>query len=163
MFICKFRANAILRKRRKTLEEEAFAALESDVTRAGSLAKDLGIPRPPLFVSAPGGRARKSKDKDGKEEKEANIILRLVPILKGQKKDTLQFTIKICVSIITIITVMYYMFAWAFRSKTTISMNYAFHIADVIFALDYYFDMLQVVVTPQSKFNSNVPDIIYLF
>ena len=77
--------------------------------------------------------------------------MKIIPLLKGRNRFCMEFTVKVLVSIIAVVTVMYYIYACGFRSNTTILMNYAFHIADVVFALDYYFDMIQVVVTPQSK------------
>jgi hypothetical protein len=138
-------------KRRRTFEEEAFTALESDVMRAGSLAKDLGIPRPPLFVAAPLCRAKKALAIELAKQKDAGVVTKLVPLLKGRNRNYLELSAKIFVSLLSCVTVIFYMYACGFRSNTTIAMNYAFHLADLIFALDFGHEMIQVVITPQSK------------
>jgi len=108
--------------------------------RAGSLAKDLGIPRPPLFLTSPmSSSIVKSNPASG------------TPFLELLDSNFLLLVFRIFTACVALVAIWYYLLAIAFRSDETVILTFVFHITDIIFAINFWLDMRQIVVTPQSN------------
>jgi len=87
------------------LVQAALAAIEADVTRAGSLALDLEIHVPPLFVSAPEAASHVMLGfKHAHIAHSENIFVRL----KDPRKGTVHMTWLFIVSISALLAFWYY-------------------------------------------------------
>jgi len=141
------------------LYQQAFAALEADVARAGALAKDLNIPRPPLNVAAPTTKGKSPRSR-------GSWFFKSFPQLKKEYFATMWW--KAIVSLCAVTAVWLYLYQFAFQNSVNIAWSYAFHLTDLIFLVDFVFDSLQVVITPQSElticvlamYSSNIENII---
>ncbi|CAL8096401.1 unnamed protein product [Orchesella dallaii] len=148
-------------KRYEDLVQAALAAIEADVTRAGSLALDLEIHVPPLFVSAPQAATHVTLGFHQKDSE--NIFVKLGKLLKDPRKGGVHMSWWFIVSTCALLAFWYYPFQFAFRDLSHIQFDYYMHLTDLFFALNCIYDMMQVVVTPQRSFESVKDIAMYRF
>lgn len=117
--------------------------------RAGSLAKDLSIPRPPLLVTAPTHHSLNKANEKG--TKWGNSGISMQGLMRCSNAAETILLVRSFTALVALIAIWYYFYAIAFRTYTTVIASFAFHITDVIFALNFCYTMTQVVITPQSK------------
>lgn len=97
---------------KKAFEEilaTAYLALETDVARAGSLATDLNIPRPPLIVTAPESSIHLTLGFNREGTKE-NVFVMLFKFLRepSESRGNIEFFWKAIVSICALSVFWYY-------------------------------------------------------
>ncbi|ODN04710.1 cGMP-gated cation channel alpha-1, partial [Orchesella cincta] len=148
--------------RYEELVQAALAAIEADVTRAGSLALDLEIHVPPLFVSAPEAAIHVTLGFNHQKDSE-NIFVKLGKCLKDPRKGNGHMLWKFIVSVCALLAFWYYLYQFAFRDLAHVKFDYYMHLTDLIFLSNCIYDMMQIVVTPQRSFESAKDIAMYRF